>query len=122
LRTARIVEEGMMLTVEPGCYFIDRLLDDALKDPSLAKFLNADRLREFRGFGGVRLEDDVLVRADGVENLSLCPRTVEEVRSVKNGGSWPPVADACPALRRAWCAPNPTVPGGPMKRVRLPGA
>ena len=111
-----------MLTVEPGCYFIDRLLDDALKDPSLAKFLNADRLREFRGCGGVRLEDDVLVRADGVENLSLCPRTIEEIRSVKHGGQWPPVSDACPELRRAWCVPNPTVPGGPMKRVRLPGA
>ena len=44
----------------------------------------------------MRLEDDVLVRTDGVvENLSLCPRTIEEIRSVKRGGPWPPVADAC---------------------------
>ena len=121
LRTARVVEEGMVLTVEPGCYFIDRLLDDALAD-GRRRFLVVERVEAFRGSGGVRLEDDVLVRADGVENLSLCPRTVEEIRSVKRGGPWPPVADACPALRRAWCAPNPTVPGGPMKRVRLPGA
>ena len=121
LRTARIVEEGMVLTVEPGCYFIDRLLDDALAD-GRRRFLVVERVEAFRGSGGVRLEDDVFVRADGVENLSLCPRTVEEIRSVKNGGSWPPASDACPALRRAWCAPNPTVPGGPMKRVRLPGA
>ena len=119
LRTARVVEEGMVLTVEPGCYFIDRLLDDALAD-GRRRFLVVERVEAFRGSGGVRLEDDVLVRADGVENLSLCPRTVEEIRSVKNGGSWPPASDACPALRRAWCAPNPTVPGGPMKRVRLP--
>ena len=84
--------------------------------------MNLERVEAFRGSGGVRLEDDVFVRADGVENLSLCPRTVEEIRSVKNGGSWPPASDACPALRRAWCAPKPTVPGGPMKRVRLPGA
>ena len=81
-----------------------------------------ERVEAFRGSGGVRLEDDVLVRADGVENLSLCPRTVEEIRSVQRGGPWPPVADACPALRRAWCAANPKVPGGPMQRVRLPGA
>ena len=79
-----------------------------------------ERVEAFRGSSGVRLEDDVFVRTDGVENLSLCPRTVEEIRSVKNGGSWPPASDACPALRRAWCTPNPTVPGGPMKRVRLP--
>lgn len=121
LRTARLVEEGMMLTVEPGCYFIDRLLDDALHDDR-RRFLNVERLEQFRGTGGVRLEDDVLIHADRVENLSLCPRTVEEIRSVKNGESWPPAQDACPGLRRAWCEPNPTVPGGPMKRLRLPVA
>ena len=58
--------------------------------------MNLERVEAFRGSGGVRLEDDVLVRADGVENLSLCPQTVEEIRSVKNGGSWPPASDACP--------------------------
>ena len=45
--------------------------------------MNLERVEAFRGSGGVRLEDDVFVRADGVENLSLCPRTVEEFRSVK---------------------------------------
>ena len=52
LRTARTLKQGMCLTVEPGCYFIDALLDDALKDPSLSKYLNADVVRGFRGFGG----------------------------------------------------------------------
>ena len=55
LRTARTLKQGMCLTVEPGCYFIDALLDDALKDPSLSKYLNADVVRGFRGFGGVPL-------------------------------------------------------------------
>ena len=99
LRTARIVEEGMMLTVEPGCYFIDRLLDDALAD-GRRRFLVVERVEAFRGSGGVRLEDDVFVRADGVENLSLCPRTVEEIRSVKNGGSWPPASVEAPTRVR----------------------
>ena len=109
----------MMLTVEPGCYFIDRLLDDALADPGRRRFLVADRSEGFRGTGGVRLEDDVLVRTDGVENLSLCPRTVDEILDVKNGGAWPPAVDACSGLRRAWCRPNPTIAGGPMRRYAL---
>ena len=49
-----------------------------------------EALARFRGFGGVRLEDDVLVTADGIENLTACPRTVEEVEAVMAGGKWPP--------------------------------
>ena len=119
LRTARVVEANMVLTVEPGCYFIDRLLDDALADPKRRAFLVRDRVDAFRGSGGVRLEDDVLVTDDGVENLSLCPRTVEEILDVKRGGAWPPDRDACPGLRRAWAAPNRDRPGGPMARLEL---
>mmetsp|Transcript_3107 Transcript_3107/g.10647 ORF Transcript_3107/g.10647 Transcript_3107/m.10647 type:complete len:245 (-) Transcript_3107:21-755(-) len=120
LRTARVIREGMVLTVEPGCYFIDRLLDDALADPKQAAFVDAGRLAAFRGSGGVRLEDDVVVRSDGVENLSICPRTVAEVLAVKAGGaSWPPAVDAAPELRRAWVVPNPDVAGGGMRRVSL---
>ena len=69
----------MTLTNEPGCYFINSLLDSALTKPTQAKFLSEEVLSRFRGFGGVRLEDVVLVTADGVENLTTCPRTVDEV-------------------------------------------
>jgi len=120
LRTARVVEAGMVLTVEPGCYFIDRLLDDALADPTRRGFLVESRIAALRGSGGVRLEDDVLVTDDGVENLTLCPRTVEEILSVKRGGPWPPKEDRCPGLRRSWVEPNPRVPGGPMAPRPLP--
>lgn len=89
LRTARTILEGMVLTVEPGCYFIDPLLDMALNDERQSKYFNVDRLKDFRGFGGVRLEDDVRVTADGCENLTLCPRAVEEVLDVMKGGAWP---------------------------------
>ena len=121
LRTARVVEAGMVLTVEPGCYFIDRLLDNALKNPDQAQFIHEPRLNAFRGTGGVRLEDDVLVTADGVENLSTCPRTVAEVYHVKRGGDWPPTRDDAPALRRNWVRLNAETPGGPMCRTPLPG-
>ncbi|EFA77069.1 peptidase D [Heterostelium album PN500] len=82
LRTTRSLIENMFITVEPGCYFIDHLLDQALADPSKARFFNRDVLARFRNFGGVRIEDDVLVTATGCENFSkMVPRTVEEIEA-----------------------------------------
>jgi len=101
LRTSRMMEANMTLTVEPGCYFINHLIDEAIKDGSeLQPFLNADVLNEFRGFGGVRLEDVVAITEDGCENYTLCPRTVDEVESVMSGGKWPPMKDADESLKR----------------------
>eukprot|EP00532_Pseudo-nitzschia_australis_P006145 CAMPEP_0168162824 /NCGR_PEP_ID=MMETSP0139_2-20121125/36_1 /TAXON_ID=44445 /ORGANISM="Pseudo-nitzschia australis, Strain 10249 10 AB" /LENGTH=604 /DNA_ID=CAMNT_0008079653 /DNA_START=34 /DNA_END=1848 /DNA_ORIENTATION=- len=106
LRTARTLEAGMVLTVEPGCYFIDVLLDLALANPAQAKYINAGRLNEFRGSGGVRLEDDIFVTEDWCENLTICPRAVSEVIDVMNGRPWPPEKDVLPELRRNWVRNN----------------
>ncbi len=64
----------MVLTVEPGCYFIDHLLDRALAEPELARFLVAERINEYRGFGGVRIEEDVIITPDGNHVMSVVPR------------------------------------------------
>jgi Xaa-Pro dipeptidase len=87
LRTRRVLEEGMVITVEPGCYFIDFAIDRALNDSETKGFFGA-RLEEFRGFGGVRIEDDVLVTANGAEILTDVPRTVEEIEAVMAGANW----------------------------------
>lgn len=98
----------MVLTNEPGCYFIDALLDKALADPTKAKFINNEILQKFRKSGGVRLEDVIWVTENGPESLSTCPRTIEEIESVIEGGSWPPKEDKAPFLKRRWTklAPN----------------
>jgi len=79
LRTTRTLQERMVITIEPGCYFIDTLLDKALADPNLSKYLNKPVLDTYRNFGGVRIEDDVVIWAKGNECMNVVPRTIEEI-------------------------------------------
>lgn len=81
LRTARALQERMVLTIEPGIYFIDHVLDQALANPSQSCFINNQVLQRFRGFGGVRIEDDIAVTANGMELLTCVPRTVKEIEA-----------------------------------------
>jgi Xaa-Pro dipeptidase len=71
---------GHVMTVEPGVYFIDELLDDACSLD--AKWYNCDLMNEYRGFGGVRLEDVVAVTAGEPDCLScLLPRTTAGIEA-----------------------------------------
>ncbi|KAG5041597.1 hypothetical protein JHK85_014073 [Glycine max] len=89
LRTIRDLREGMVITVEPGCYFIDALLLPAMNSPETSKFLNQEAINRFKGFGGVRIESDVLVTATGCYNMTKCPREMREIEAVMAGAPWP---------------------------------
>ncbi len=69
LRLTRELREGFVVTMEPGIYFIDSLLDGARAD-SRADRINWPRVAQLRPFGGIRVEDDVAITADGCENLT----------------------------------------------------
>jgi Xaa-Pro dipeptidase len=74
----------MVITVEPGVYFIDHCLAKGFADPEKSQYLNADVIARFRNFGGVRLEDNVIVTETGVEDMTIAPRTVAAVEAVMN--------------------------------------
>ncbi|CCW69437.1 unnamed protein product [Phytomonas sp. Hart1] len=85
LRTARVLEAGLYITVEPGCYFNEALMQELLSNDALKFLVNEDKLNEYRDFGGVRIESDVLVTENGAVNYTCVPRTVDEIESTMAG-------------------------------------
>ncbi|MDH4126005.1 MAG: Xaa-Pro dipeptidase [Gammaproteobacteria bacterium] len=69
LRLTRVLEENMTLTIEPGLYVIDMLLDK-LRDTAAEDHVLWDGVEWLRPFGGIRIEDNVRVLANGRENLT----------------------------------------------------
>jgi Xaa-Pro dipeptidase len=69
LRLTRVLEEGFVVTMEPGIYFIEQLLDAARAD-ARGRCINWSRVAALAKFGGIRIEDDLAVTRDGCENLT----------------------------------------------------
>ena len=83
LRFGRKLQEGFVMTIEPGIYFIPELIDIWKAENKLSEFINYDVVDTYRGFGGIRIEDDILVTASGCRVLGKpIPKTVEEIEEL----------------------------------------
>ena len=83
LRMGRRLEEGFVVTDEPGIYFIPALIDDWKASGHCAEFLNFDKIETYKDFGGIRIEDDILITKDGCRfigehRIPYHPKDVEE--------------------------------------------
>ncbi|BEV72806.1 MULTISPECIES: aminopeptidase P family protein [unclassified Paludibacterium] len=86
LRMGKALRAGMVITVEPGIYFIPALIDAWQREGKFADLINYDKFNEFRDFGGIRIEDNVLVTETGSRVLGEpIPKTVAEVEAVMQG-------------------------------------
>ena len=85
LRMGRRLEKGFVVTNEPGIYFIPALIEQWQKEKINAGFINFDAVNKYLDFGGIRLEDDILVTDSGSELLGkrvpVDPDEVEEIVS-----------------------------------------
>ncbi len=80
LRLGKKLKPGMVLTVEPGIYFIPALIDQFRQEGIYNDFINFDLIETYKDFGGIRIEDDVLVTEDGYRVLGKpIPKTIEEI-------------------------------------------
>ncbi len=86
LRMGRRLQEGFVITDEPGCYFIPALIDQWRAEGLHKDFLNFDVIDTYKDFGGIRLEDDILITPEGSRftGEKRIPITIEEVESIMN--------------------------------------
>lgn len=86
LRMGRKLEEGFVITDEPGIYFIPALIDEWRAKGLHTDFINYEKLETYKDFGGIRIEDDLLITKDGCrflgkECIPYHPKDVEEFMS-----------------------------------------
>lgn len=83
LRLAKKLEPGYVFTIEPGIYFIPALFEQWRSENKFSDFINYEKAEAYLDFGGVRIEDDILVTQDGYRVLGKpIPKTVEEIEAV----------------------------------------
>jgi Xaa-Pro aminopeptidase len=87
LRLAKPLVPGLVLTIEPGIYFVPSLIDMWKAEKRFADFINYDKLETYKDFGGIRNEENFVITADGYRLIGKQkPKTIEDVEKQKNLG------------------------------------
>jgi len=85
LRLAKKLEPGFVITVEPGLYFIPELIDQWKAEKKFEAFIDYEKVETYRDFGGIRIEDDVLVVDGGQRILGKpIPKSIDEVEALSS--------------------------------------
>jgi Xaa-Pro aminopeptidase len=87
LRFGKRLEPGHVLSVEPGIYFIPQLIEKWKAEKINTEFINFDKLNDYYSFGGIRLEDDIVITPEGCRLVyeKRLPVTVEEIVQTVTG-------------------------------------
>lgn len=85
LRTRRTLEKGMVITIEPGIYFIPVLLKGVFQDKTRQDFLCIDKIKPLMDFGGIRIEDNLIITDSGTENMTDVPKARDEIEMLMAG-------------------------------------
>ncbi|MDR1864030.1 MAG: aminopeptidase P family protein [Bacteroidales bacterium] len=84
LRMARRLEPGFTVTGEPGVYFIPALIDQWESERRFTDYIRYDALKKFRNFGGIRVEDDLLITNQGCRVLGKpIPKSIDEIENIR---------------------------------------
>ena len=83
LRFGKNLKPGYVFTIEPGIYFIPALIDLWKSEQKFGEFINYDKLESYKDFGGIRIEDDILVTDNGYQVIGKAiPKTINEVEDI----------------------------------------
>ncbi|OMJ12794.1 Xaa-Pro dipeptidase [Smittium culicis] len=83
LRVRRELKEGMVLTVEPGLYFVSDLINEAKNTQSISQFIDFDMVDKYFKIGGVRIEDNIVITSTGNFNLTNVPKQVLDIEQLR---------------------------------------
>lgn len=87
LRLGKEHQPGYVFTIEPGIYFIPALIDKWRSEKKFTEFINYDKAESFKDFGGIRIEDNILVTETGYKVLGKpIPKTIKDIENIMSSG------------------------------------